>query len=413
MSGPLSKPRPYVIAKGEEDRQQIIVTIKAPASPKPAEIAATARLVLGPAAGRMPSMAMFLDPDELPSALASAASLGSAQDLIVRFDADRGHDGQTLVQAADFARSIGTHLAIEAVFNAVAPQVEAAILVDAIRASHTEPSAILVSPRREFKTRPSNALPAGERPIAELVSALRTAGVKGSVGAGTPSFFTEFNRNPPTGDCDFVFFSVASVVHAADDLSVMETLSAYPSMIASARKLCPKKPIWLGPCTLGMRHNPYGATVAANPARVRLPAAGDDPRHGALFGAAFATGVAVQAAAAGVDRLILAAPTGRFGLVNGAGTLRPLQAVHAELAKAAGAERYAVAIDPPGLAAMAFRADAVIRILVANLTATEISLTLPDEVGMIGVLDKNAAWSTPSAGRTSLGPYRTMLLSTR
>ena len=71
-------------------------------------------------------------------------------------------------------------------------------------------------------------------------------------------------------------------VHAADDLSVMETLSVYPAVIASAKKLCPDKPIWLGPCTIGMRHNPYGAAVAANPGLVRLPAAGDDPRHGAL-----------------------------------------------------------------------------------------------------------------------------------
>ena len=115
---PLSKPRPYVIAKGEKDRQRITVTIKAPAAAKPAGADADARLTLGAPAGRMPSMALFLDPDELPSALAHAASVGTAQDVIVRFDADRGHDWRTLVQAADFARSIGARLAIEAIFNA-------------------------------------------------------------------------------------------------------------------------------------------------------------------------------------------------------------------------------------------------------------------------------------------------------
>ena len=232
---------------------------------KPATTATDARLVLGPAAGRMPSMALFLDPDELPAALANAASLGAAQDVIVRFDADRGHDWRTLMQAADFARSIGARLAIEAIFNAVDPQAEAAMLVAAIKSANVEPGAVLVSPRREFKTRPSNMLPSGESDISELVDALRAAGLKASIGAGTPSFFTEFNRNPPTGDCDFVFFSVASNVHAADDLSVMETLSVYPAVVASARKLCPGKPLWLGPCTIAMRHNPYGADVAANP----------------------------------------------------------------------------------------------------------------------------------------------------
>ena len=161
-----------------------------------------------------------------------------------------------------------------------------------------------------------------------------------------------------------------------------------------------------------MRHNPYGATVAANPEHVRLPAAGDDPRHGALFGAAFAVGVAAQAVAAGVDHLTLAAPTGRFGLVTEAGARRPLQAVHAELANAAGAECYPVTIDRPGLAAVAFRVGDVIRVLVANLTASEIALVAEDGLRAIGLLDKTAAWSTPPAGPTLLGPYRTMLLAT-
>ena len=310
-------------------------------------------------------------------------------------------------------RSLGARLAIEAIFNAFDAHFEATTIVDAIKSANVEPSAVLVSPRREFKTRPSNTLPAGESDTGELVDALRAAGLKASIGAGTPSFFTEFNRNPPTGDGDFVFFSVASNVHAADDLSIMETLSAYPAVIASARKLCPGKQLWLGPCTIGMRHNPYGAGVAANPARARLPAAGDDPRHGALFGAAFATGVAAQAAAAGVDRLILATPTGRFGLIDRAGARHPLQAVHAELARAAGAERHTASIDQPGLAAVAFRTGAVIQILVANLTATEISLIVPDEIGAAGLLDETAAWSKPQAGPTILEPYRTIQLSTR
>jgi hypothetical protein len=409
---PLSKPRPYLIAKSQKDRQRITVTIKAPAAAKPSRAAGNARLVLGAPTGRMPSMALFLDPDELPSASTHAAELGTAQDVIVRFDTDRGHDWRTLVQATDFAGSIGARLAIEAVFDAVDPQAEATRIVDAIRSASVDPSAVLVSPRREFKTRPSNMLPPGESRTDALVNALRTAGFTAPIGAGTPSFFTEFNRNPPTGDGDFVFFSVTSNVHAADDLSVMETLSVYPAVIASAQRLCPSKPLWLGPCTIGMRHNPYGATVAANPTGLRLPASGDDPRHGALFGAAFAIGVATQAVAAGVDHLTLAAPTGRFGLVADAGARRPLQAVHAELSSVAGAERYPVAIDRAGLAAVAFRLGDVIRVLVANLTAGEIAVVAEDGLRATGLLDGTAAWSMPPAGPTLLGPYRTMLLAT-
>ena len=80
---------------------------------------------------------------------------------------------------------------------------------------------------------------------------------------------------------------------------------------------------------------------------------------------------------------------------------------------AAGAECYAVAIDRPGLAAVAFRAGDVIRVLVANLTASEIALVAQDGLRAIGLLDKTAAWSTPPAGPMLLGPYRTMLLFPR
>ena len=69
---PLSKPRPYIIAKGEKDRQRITVTIKASSAAKPARMAADARLVLELPSGRMPSIGLFLAPDEPPHALTHA-----------------------------------------------------------------------------------------------------------------------------------------------------------------------------------------------------------------------------------------------------------------------------------------------------------------------------------------------------
>jgi hypothetical protein len=364
-------------------------------------------------------MALFLDPNDLPAAMAGASLLGPAQEIIVRFDSARGHDAGMLSKAAGLAASIGARLAVEAIFDAVDPEAEARIVVDAIRSSGVEPSAVLISPLREFKTRPSNTIPAGESPVGDLVDALKASGTGVAIGAGTPSFFTEFNRNPPSGDADFVFFGTAAVVHAADDLSVMETLSVYPSVIATARHLCPGKPIWLGPSTIGMRHNPYGPDVASNSARGRVPAAGDDPRHGALFGAAFAVGVAAQAAAAGVDRLILASPTGRFGLFDEAGVRRPLQAVHAALAAAAGAERFEVAVDHPGIAAVAYGFGDGVRILIANLGSDDVEISIPPDMRVVGIVDPAAKLAITGSRSTqtrstqpSAGPYRTMMVAT-
>ena len=405
---PLAKPRPYVIRKGETDRQGIAVTIQAGASGPRAKTASGATLSLGEVSGRMPAMALFLDPDDLPEASAHAASLGPVQDIIVRFDEARGHDAATLSQAAAFAASIGARLAVEAIFNALDPDAEAKCIASALRASAIDPSAVLISPRREFKTRSSNALPPGEAAIGDLADALRAQGVRAAIGLGTPSFFTEFNRNPPAGEAAFVFFSVTSVVHAADDVSVMETVRTYPSLIASARGLCPGKAIWLGPCTIAMRHNPYGAEVAANPKRSRVPSAGEDPRHGALFGAAFVAGVA--AAAADVDRLIVASPTGRFGLIDATGHPRPMQAVHAELGAAAGAERYAVSVDHPDIAAIAFRSGQSTRVMVANLSAEDVQLAIPGNWDGMLLIGQAAPNPQPVAGQVTLGGYRTMVL---
>ncbi|PBC03776.1 hypothetical protein [Mesorhizobium sp. WSM3860] len=400
---PLSKPRPYVIGKGVGDIQRVTVSVRAETSAPGPAVSNTSTLTLGGPSGRMPSIALFVDPDELPAAIAGAASLGPVPEILLRFDNARGHDQRVLEKAADLASALGARLAVEAIFAAIHPGAEAQALAAMVRLAAVEPSAILVSPRREFKTRPSNHLPNSERPIDEIVQALRAVGPACPIGAGTPSLFTEFNRNPPTGNADFVFFGNSAIVHAADEQSVMETLTVYPAVMETARQLCPGKPIWLGPCTIGLRHNPYGEAVAANPGLNRVPAAGTDPRQRALFGAAFAVGVAAQAAETAAERLILAAPTGPFGLLNEDGSQRPLQAVHAELAAAAGAERHHLAVDHSGVAAVAFRLGDTVRVLAANLTARPIETTLPPGAKLLRMAGGNTK-PAQSLSR-SLGPY--------
>lgn len=159
-----------------------------------------------------------------------------------------------------------------------------------------------------------------------------------------------------------------------------------------------------------MRHNPYGQSVVANPSRGRIPAAGEDPRHGALFGAAFAVGLAARAATAGVDHLVVAAPTGPFGVLDDLGRRRPLQAVHSELASAAGAECFEVLVDHPGIAAVAYRAGEHVRIIVANLTPIDVKISVPPGARLVGVIGKNANLAKPNHNQPILGSYRSMVL---
>ena len=246
--GLTSSPRVEKIASGSRSRSRLRPW------PSQQERPTDARLVLGAPAGRMPSMALFLDPDELPSALAHAASLGTAQDVIIRFDAERGHDWRTLCRPPTLpGRSARGWRSRRFSTLSIRKPRRRGRRRDQVGKCRAGRRPGFTAPRIQ-DTAIEHAASRRKRTIGELVDALRAAGLKASIGAGTPSFFTEFNRNPPTGDCDFVFFSVASNVHAADDLSVMETLSVYPAVIASARKLCPGKTALARP--LHDRHAP-------------------------------------------------------------------------------------------------------------------------------------------------------------
>lgn len=409
---PLAKPKPYVLAQGTHDVQRVSISVTGePPSPAGAG-GGPVSITIGEARGAMPSLALFVDSDWDLAGAAPSALAGMAQDVIVRLDVAAFRPG-LLSDGAAFATAIGARLAVQAVFDARDPAAEAALLARAIREADVQPSALLVAPRREFKSRPSGTLPPGEAPVSALVDALRQTGLGLRIGAGTPSYFTEFNRNPPGVDGDFVFFGVSGTIHAADDISVMETLETYPALIESARELCPGMPIWLGPCTIGARHNPYGTSVASNPFGERRAMAGIDPRHGALFGAAYVTGIAAKAAAAGVERLVLAAPAGMFGLLDVAGRQRPLHGVHAELSAMAGAEHVEAQVDRLGLAVLACRTTSSTLVLAANLTPEPIDAVLDRPVLAAAILEPESYWAKQEPRETvTIGPYRTMMFTT-
>jgi hypothetical protein len=404
---PLSKPRPYVIAKSAADRQRIIVSIEGKPAARSVSSRDSANLSLGAPIAHMPDIALFVD----ESGLGALSSDDIPQLLIARLDLEKPDSLAEFSRVAALAAQGLAPIAVELILSARDPDAEAAEALRLIEVAGLNPSALFVSPRREYKTRPSHTLPDGEAPIDGLVAALRRAGFAGEIGAGTPSYFTEFNRNPPGTAGDFVFFSVAATVHAADDISVAETLSIYPVLVESARALCPGKPVWLGPCTIGVRHNPYGAATQPNPSNLRVPSATVDPRQSALFGAAYAVAAAAQAAASGVETVTLGAPAGPFGIFNADGSPRPIKAVVAELAAAAGSEGHVLRTGLSGIYGLAYRSGQSRRALIANLTAEPVSLALPTDLAKALLLRSGAIWSPAQSGRLDLPPYRTALVS--
>jgi D-apionolactonase len=205
------------------------------------------------------------------------------------------------------------------------------------------------------------------------------------IGGGMLTYFTELNRKRQSADSlAFVGHTTCPLVHAADDASVMQTHEALASIVDSVRNIWPSLAYRLGPVTLGMQRNPYGSSVAANPERVRMAMAQDDPRHHAAFGAAWIAGYAAAVIDQGLELLSFNHSHG----ISGPLTRRALGAqqpalcipswrVQAVLSGAAGCALQQLVGLPKGIAGIAWRgADGKCHMLLANLEAQALVLPL-------------------------------------
>ena len=211
--------------------------------------------------------------------------------------------------------------------------------------------------------------------------------------------FTELNRNPPPASgIDFVTHGTAAVVHAADDISVMETLEALPSVIASTRRLVGGLPYRLGPSGLGLRENPYGPAVAENSGHRRIPMARADPRRRGLFGAAWTLAYLAVAAREGVAVVTAADATGDLGVIegqDGGHTVHPVAHVLWGLARGHGRPRLETSAVA-GLSSVAFQGAAGAELWLANRTAAPITVEVDaPELARVAGLDQNSpcAWA--------------------
>jgi hypothetical protein len=213
------------------------------------------------------------------------------------------------------------------------------------------------------------------------------------------SYFTELNRKRvPNELLDFVTHCTCPIVHASDDLSVMQSLEALPFITQSARAIYGDTPYRIGPSTTAMRQNPYGSATKDNPDLVRIAMANRDPRHNALFAAAWTVGYAARVAPAGLEQLVPSAFAGSSGLIAGTdepvaeGEKRPLFHVVKALVALAGLPSHSVdAGDESRLAVVAVRKpDGGIAAVVANLTPQPLEIDLAGLIGQgttVAILD--------------------------
>ena len=293
---PLAKPWPYLMADGETLTQSVAVTWQADPAARPA-----ANTGLKRQSARFPQMAVLVAADQVARLLGDPANLLTVrpQRLLCHLDDTLGDvPGQfeAFAKLAQVFPDFVYDLELVCGFEERPADVLAGMRAAMDRAGFA-PASVLVCPGVDRQSTPPGSDWPACPPLEEIHEASAGAFADLTRGGGMVSFFPELNRKrPPVQMLDFVSHGLCPIVHAADDVSVMETLEAVPHITRSAEALIGTCDYRIGPCTIAMRQNPYGDRTLPNPDRGRVCMADDDPRHGAAFGAAYAVGLAAALA---------------------------------------------------------------------------------------------------------------------
>lgn len=297
---PLAKPWPYVLEDNEPLVQSVELAIGAPLPS--GEIASTESVKTA----AFPEMALVLTPTDALQLATSPddLSLIKPQRLLCHLDMDLSDPAQ---QIRAFARAQAACpdilFDLELILScAEPPEKELTRIAGLLAAAEFLPASVMICPSVDRQSTPPGSQWPACPPLEDIHRA--AADVFSGVirGGGMVSFFPELNRKrPPLETLDFVSHGLCPIVHAADDLSVMETLETIPHITRSARAIFKDMPYRIGPATIAMRQNPYGNRTLPNPDMQRICMTDDDPRHRGQFGAAYVIGLATALAPADIS----------------------------------------------------------------------------------------------------------------
>lgn len=292
---PLSSPAPFTIAQDDSLHQRITIRLKG-------------RPVGGSGSGsrsscvRMPEILLAVEPGWQGSVPAGCTRLG-------RFGrADWSEDELRQLGDAPF----------DAEFVIPADEDPQQFLdrwAQRMKGTGLQPQHVIALPEAYLKSyQPDGNWPTGPTP-ADCMAAARSVFPAARIGAGMLTNFTEFNRCPPAeGEGDYITHGNSAIVHAADDVSVLQTLEGLSAIFRSARAIGGNRPYRLGLVSIAMRSNPYGAELQPNPGHEVRTMTDTDPRQATKFAATYAIAATALAAAAGAEAICLAAPAGPFSL---------------------------------------------------------------------------------------------------
>jgi hypothetical protein len=393
---PLRLPWPYRLPKGQKFTQAVRLHVlgKLPAGTSENRNPAI-NLTIGGPVGRVPRIGVGVAADEAKHALETSELIRrlAPQWMVCEVDLRFGHGQDELESYAALARLTGAGVVLEIITKGTLdPFGELAPVANAVHRLGLKLEGVSVFPAQDMKSvQPGASWPAMPS-FHENYSAARRAFPGIPLGGGMAAYFTELNRKrPPAEALDYGSFTTCPSVHAADDVSVMETLQAIPHLIRSAHAFMGERlPLRMGPIQLGCRENPYGKSTAPNEANARVCLSRIDPRQRGLFNAAWTVGYFAACAREGIEAVAFGDFTGPFGHVyNKANFVQPwfdqqdgrmvYPAFHvmAGLSKLNGATLLSVGTSrADSIAAIAAEKDGRATLWLSNLTAKTQSVQL-------------------------------------
>jgi hypothetical protein len=395
---PLALPWGYTLARGSRHEQSVSLSFSGRVDADSREARSEATIGLGADLSiRMPDLGVALPADEAETTLDAIESLRSMHPRFLVCSVDL-RDGLGLV-GLDACRKASEAVSAPIVLEIVIPDEQGAAIAlapvgAAARKAGLNLDSVVVSSAADLKSwQPRAARP--EKPaVEEIAKAARAAFPGVRLGGGMLSTFTELNRKRPKPDLvDYVTHTTCSIVHAADDRSVMETLETIPAIIASTRAMIGDRPYRIGPSAIAARSNPYGKGLVDNPHNERVCLTDRDPRQRGLFNAAWTLGYVAACAYGGLQAAALGAATGPLGVIHRRGAAASpyfdsidgpaiYPASHVVSGLALGRGRHLVETrpsEPRRTAALAWREGEGVVLWLANLTAE------PQTIGLSGL----------------------------
>jgi hypothetical protein len=427
-SRPLALPYPYDLEAGAMIEQTVAVSVDLRKPPRPAS---TRDHLVRPLGGHtaLPALglASSLAADPVPTPDASVRErLGSLLRELrlshLRVDAGEGAPGD-LERGVALARAAGLPLEIVARFGAD-PATHARELrkrlVD-LGAAGTVSRWLVLAGQTDTAAAGGRCTPRGILPLVRPLLEELAPGAPWLV--GTHAYFAELNRDRPSlAQANGVGFPASPQVHARDERTLFENLEGQGHTTKSARRLSRGGVVAVTPVTLLPLYNP-NALRAPGAAREDPPA---DPRQGTLLAAAWTLGSIRALAYAGATSATYYEAAGSRGVVpDPADRVYPVYHVLASVTELARATVVRTEqLDPPGVISLWLRNGRESRVLLANATdrdqtVTVVGLSSPilrllDETTLERALRDQAGWlrsRAPCDGSVRLGPWAFAVLS--